>query len=103
RLRAILAHRDAAALSGRLWTLDFPRFELAEHRVRRRPQCPACGDATLQARIGERPVTLASVPIAFSDDGGFRRESPAESYARLRHLVSPILGPVTHLHPTPGR
>jgi len=89
----------------RLWTLDFPRFELAEHRVRRRPQCPACGDPRLQAAIGERPVSLAPAPvkIGFSTDGGLRREPPGESLLRWGHLVSPVLGPVTHLSPMPGR
>ncbi|HEU4536325.1 MAG TPA: TOMM precursor leader peptide-binding protein, partial [Polyangiaceae bacterium] len=103
KLRALVARPAAEAPATRLWALDFPRFELSEHRVRRRPQCPACGDATLQAALGERPVSLASAPIGFDADGGFRREAPAESYARRSHLVSPLLGPVTHLRPMPGR
>ena len=102
-LRTILSHPDPLAMSGRLWTLDFPRLRLVEHRVRHRPQCGWCGDPELQARIGERPISLAPVSIAFAEDGGFRREPPAASYGRLRHLVSPVLGPVTHLHPMPGR
>ncbi|HEU4410484.1 MAG TPA: TOMM precursor leader peptide-binding protein [Polyangiaceae bacterium] len=101
-LRATLA-RPGRAAPPRLRALDFPRFELSEHLVRRRPQCPACGDATLQAAIGERPLRLSPAPVGFDADGGSRREPPAESYARLRHLVSPLLGPVTYLHPTPGR
>jgi oxazoline/thiazoline synthase len=101
-LRAALARPDRATMP-RLRALDYPRFELSEHPVRRRPQCPGCGDAKRQATIGERPVTLSPVPIGFDADGGSRREPPAESYARLRHLVSPLLGPVTYLHPTPGR
>lgn len=103
RLRTALSLPGPGSMSGRLWTLDLARFELEEHRVRRRPQCPSCGDPGLQARIGERPVTLAPAPIAFSADGGFRREPPDATFARLRHLVSPVLGPVTHLHPMPGR
>ncbi|HZN91147.1 MAG TPA: TOMM precursor leader peptide-binding protein, partial [Myxococcales bacterium] len=98
-LRRLTGERESPA---RLWTLDLPRFELAEHRVRRRPQCPACGDPGLQAAIGERPVRPARVKIGFSSDGGWRREAPAESLARLGHLVSPVLGPVTHLAPMPG-
>lgn len=102
-LHRIAAHRDPRSMAARLWTLDLPRFELAEHRVRHRPQCPACGDPTLQATLGERPVELTATPIGYRADGGFRRESPAQSYARVRHLVSPILGPVNFLHPMPGR
>lgn len=102
-LRRIMGHRDPQSMTARLWTLDFPCFELTEHRVRHRPQCPACGDAELQAKLGERPIELASAPIGYCADGGFRREPPAESYARLRHLVSPVLGPVNFLHPMPGR
>ncbi len=102
RLRTLLSLPDPTAGDGRLWTLDLGRFELHEHRARRRPQCPSCGDPTLQARLGERPVELTSAPI-LSSDGGFRREVPRQTYERLRHLVSPLLGPVTHLHPMPGR
>lgn len=99
-LRRLAGYREPPT---RLWTLDFPSFELVEHRVRQRPQCPTCGDPTLQAKIGERPVTLELATIGFSADGGLRRESPAESLAQLSHLVSPVLGPVTHLSPMQGR
>lgn len=87
----------------RLWTLDLPRFELGEHRVRHRPQCPACGEPGMQAAIGERPVSLSSVRIGSSDDGGLRREPPGVVLARLAHQVSPVLGPVTHLSPMRDR
>ncbi|MCP3097295.1 TOMM precursor leader peptide-binding protein [Myxococcus sp. K15C18031901] len=87
----------------RLWTLDLPRFELREHPVRHRPQCPGCGDPGLQAAMGARPVTLASVRVGASDDGGLRREPPGVSLTRLAQLVSPVLGPVTHLSPMPDR
>ncbi|MGD8207647.1 MAG: TOMM precursor leader peptide-binding protein, partial [Thiohalocapsa sp.] len=103
QLRTMLCEPDRHLRAGILWTLDFATLALEPHRLRHRPQCPGCGDPTLFARIGERPVKLRSAAIAFSEDGGFRSETPESSYARLRHLVSPVLGPVTHLHPMPGR
>jgi ribosomal protein S12 methylthiotransferase accessory factor len=73
------------------------------HRVVRRPQCPACGRSSLTAAIGEQPVELRSVEKGYYDDGGYRRQSPRQTYQAFRHLVSPITGPVTHLIPVPGR
>ncbi len=99
-LRKLMAQPEPPA---RLWSLDLPRFELVEHRVRHRPQCSACGRPSLQAEVAERSVVLRSVAVASAEDGGLRRERPAESFARFRHLISPVLGPVTHLHPMPGR
>lgn len=102
QLRRILSSSEAAASMGTLWTLEFSRLALSAHAVRRLPQCPTCGDPGWMRRHGEQPVQLGSAPIAFSQDGGLRIESPAESYARCAHLVSEVLGPVTHLTPMPG-
>ena len=102
-LRKLLGAREGVEPRGCLWSLDLVDFELADHEVRRRPQCPECGDERLMARRGEQAIVLSSVPIAYRADGGFRRESPTRSYASLRHLVSPVLGPIAHLGPMPGR
>lgn len=101
-LRHLLSQRELVTNGGTLWTLDFSRPSLIAHGVRRRPQCPDCGDPTWMAQRGAVPVTLSAAQVAFSQDGGFRIEPPAASYARTAHLVSDVLGPVTHLHPMPG-
>ncbi len=73
------------------------------HRVVKRPQCPACGRPSLTTAIGEQPIELRSVEKAYFEDGGYRRQSPRQTYQAYRHLVSPLTGPVTHLIPVPGR
>ena len=101
-LRRRLSRLDIA-LAPRMQVLDLPDMRLSEHVVRRRPQCPVCGDPGVQARRGARPIRLEATAVGFARDGGLRRQSPEQAYARLRHLVDPLLGPVTHLHPMPGR
>ena len=66
------------------------------HRVVKRPQCPACGRPSLTTAIGEQPIELRSVEKAYFEDGGYRRQSPRQTYQAYRHLVSPLTGPVTH-------
>jgi ribosomal protein S12 methylthiotransferase accessory factor len=100
QLRRVLSQPDAGL--GTLHALDFASFSLRAHPVRRRPQCPACGDPDEMRRRGEQPVRLSEAPIAYAQDGGLRIESPATSYARCAHWVSDLLGPATHLDPMPG-
>jgi ribosomal protein S12 methylthiotransferase accessory factor len=92
-----------AALSSQVLAVDMASFQITPHAVVKRPQCPTCGDPALMAKIGERPIELRSVEKAHVDDGGYRRQSPRQTYERYRHLVSPITGPVSYLVPTPGR
>jgi ribosomal protein S12 methylthiotransferase accessory factor len=35
--------------------------------------------------------------------GGFRRHDPVHTFDKYKHLISPVSGPVTYLHPMPGR
>jgi len=91
------------ALGQSLLALEFPRFQLTEHAVVRRPQCPACGNPELLRTRGEQPVVLRPQPRGFSEDNGFRSVSPEETYARLRHQISPITGVLSSLAPLEGR
>jgi ribosomal protein S12 methylthiotransferase accessory factor len=86
-----------------LLSLDLATFESKVHAVVRRPQCPGCGDSSVVAAIGRRPVVLQPVSKGHCDDGGYRRQAPEETYKRFNHLVSPLTGAVTHLTPMPGR
>ncbi|AKT43940.1 TOMM precursor leader peptide-binding protein [Chondromyces crocatus] len=90
-------------LDTKLLALDLARHTVEEHTVVRRPQCPACGAPDLLARRAEQPLTLASRPKRFSDDGGYRILTPDETFARYEHLISPLTGVVTSVAPLPGR
>ena len=82
---------DAAALQTRL------------HPLRLRPQCPHCGAAHALHLQACRPLALRDVPVTFQAEGGYRSRTPAETVAAYRHLISPLTGVVSYLHPMPGR
>ena len=64
------------------------------HELRRRPQCPSCGDASLVARRGRVPVVLG--PAA---DDPVCASSGLDGYG---HLVSPVTGVVPALDVSRG-
>jgi ribosomal protein S12 methylthiotransferase accessory factor len=98
-----IADGGRGAIDDHLLALDLGAMRLDQHRVVRRPQCPACGDpGLLRARAG-RPLRLEPGPARSVDDGGYRRVTPEETYARLEHLISPITGVVTAVRPVAGR
>jgi oxazoline/thiazoline synthase len=90
-------------LHANLLAVDLPTLGTAYHRVMRRPQCKACGDPALTAALGEQPVELHPVEKGTFEDGGYRRQSPRQTFRTYSHLISPLSGPVTHLLPVPGR
>jgi ribosomal protein S12 methylthiotransferase accessory factor len=89
-------------VSDELLVLDLARFQVSEHAVRRRPQCPTCGDPELLRKRALSPVVLESRPRRFTEDGGYRAVSPEETCARFEHLISPIAGVIGSLGPVPG-
>ncbi|WP_405010849.1 TOMM precursor leader peptide-binding protein [Kitasatospora sp. NBC_01539] len=80
-------------------TLDTVLLETERHRLVRRPQCPACGDAGLMAERQSAPVRFESRPKAFTADGGHRSASPEDMLERYRPQLSPVTGVVTSLVP----
>lgn len=64
------------------------------HELRRRPQCPTCGDPTIVTRRGDRPVRLGPTPDDAPDGWSLS--------AGMGHLVSPITGVVPVLEVSPG-
>ncbi|MFJ6619240.1 TOMM precursor leader peptide-binding protein [Kitasatospora sp. NPDC091335] len=80
-------------------TLDTVLLETERHRLVRRPQCGACGDAGLMARRQLAPVAFESRAKAFTSDGGHRSASPEDMLDRYRHQLSPVTGVVTSLVP----
>jgi len=85
-----------APLDGKLVTLDTVRLDMQSHTLIRRPQCPTCGDATLQARM-MGPIEFQSLRKTWLLDGGHRATSPEETLRRLEPHVSPLTGVVNKL------
>ncbi|MFP3991477.1 TOMM precursor leader peptide-binding protein, partial [Streptomyces sp. E11-3] len=79
-----------------LFTLDTRTLDTRAHPIRRRPQCPECGDARLVATRGRQPVTITSRPKA-SWVGGHRALTPEDLLSRYEHLVSPVTGIVSEI------
>lgn len=84
-------------------TIDAHTLQYSRHTVRKRPQCHFCGNPDLMTEQGYRPILLTNVEKGDCEDGGYRHKSPAATYIQFRHLVSPVIGPVSHLGPMPGR
>nr|WP_042188961.1 TOMM precursor leader peptide-binding protein [Kibdelosporangium sp. MJ126-NF4]CEL18564.1 hypothetical protein [Kibdelosporangium sp. MJ126-NF4]CTQ98048.1 hypothetical protein [Kibdelosporangium sp. MJ126-NF4] len=79
-----------------VWTFDTLGRDAETHELRPRPQCPVCGDDTLMREQGRAPVTLTSRP-AVDSGNGHRSRASADTFARYRHLISPITGMVKEI------
>ena len=92
---------EAAPIHERAIAMNVGTFASSRHRVMRRPQCPACGDAALH-RPDRPPVPLSlkGSPKTHRSSGGGRSVAPEVTLANYRHLVSPISGVVTWLSRT---
>ncbi len=96
-----LVLEEAAPIHEHAITMNVGAFASSQHRVMRRPQCPACGDEALH-RPDRPPVPLClkASPKAHLNSGGARAVAPEVTLAKYRHLVSPISGVVTWLSRT---
>ncbi|MEU6234241.1 TOMM precursor leader peptide-binding protein [Kitasatospora sp. NPDC047058] len=81
-------------------TLDTVRLETERHRLVRRPQCHACGNARLMTERQLEPVRFESRPKAFTADGGHRSASPEDMLERYSPQLSPVTGVVTSMVPS---
>ena len=99
---AALAIRGSMLLEGappdHLAVFDPHGPRVVEHRVARRPQCPACGDPALFSRRAASPIVLVDRPI----DHGARTRSAAETFEHCAHLVDPLTGAISSLGPVAG-
>ena len=96
-----LVLEDAAPLHDRVIAMNLATFTSSQHRVTRRPQCPACGDEALYRPDRPLvPVRLRASPKTHRNSGGARTVAPEVTLAKYRHLVSPISGVVTWLSRT---
>lgn len=75
-----------------VWILDTLDLQGQLHELRRRPQCPECGDAGMVAARTAEPVVLKEAKKATSGGGGHRTLTPVEVLGRYGHLVSPVTG-----------
>ncbi len=86
------------AIAASMLVIDHLTGERTEHRVVRRPQCPACGTA-MSAEIESVRITLEAGALDAKDDGSYRRLTPAQTLDRYGHHVSRITGVVEGLQP----
>ncbi|HWM01571.1 MAG TPA: TOMM precursor leader peptide-binding protein [Actinophytocola sp.] len=75
-----------------VWTLDSLDLRGRHHELRRRPQCPSCGDPELMRRQARRPVRPDHRPKASRSGGGHRSTTPDQVLRTHEHLISPITG-----------
>jgi len=101
--RAFASDAPERSLHDGVLALDLASLETSVHAVVKRPQCPVCGDPGRTAAIGARRVEIQPIAKDHFEDGGYRRQSPRQTYDRYKHLVSPITGAVSYLVPAPGR
>ncbi|WP_370966738.1 TOMM precursor leader peptide-binding protein [Amycolatopsis sp. cg9] len=85
-----------------VWTLDTLDLQGRLHELRRRPQCPGCGDPWQVAWRSVRPVTLRPAKKATTGGGGHRTATPSQMLERHRHLISPVTGIIKEIQPDPA-
>ncbi|MGH3467697.1 MAG: TOMM precursor leader peptide-binding protein, partial [Thermocrispum sp.] len=73
-------------------TLDSLDLQGRRHELRRRPQCPACGDSGIVAARARQPVRLTGACKVAGLGGGHRSQSAEQTLERYAHLVSPVTG-----------
>jgi oxazoline/thiazoline synthase len=97
----LLQHREHK--DSEIVAIDPQTLQHTTLTLRKRPQCPVCGNPEWMTQQGFHPIALESVEKGHCEDGGFRHQPPAVTYEQFKHLVSPITGPVSHLGPMPKR
>ncbi|MER5549340.1 TOMM precursor leader peptide-binding protein [Streptomyces sp. NPDC002589] len=86
---------------GQVHTLDTMLLRAASHTVRRRPQCPVCGDPEAVARTMRAPFVPVSRPKSALRGNGHRALTPREMLERHGHLVGPVTGIVKEIRRAP--
>jgi oxazoline/thiazoline synthase len=81
--------------------LDGLDLQNRRHELRRRPQCPQCGDPGMIAARAHEPVELRPVARTAYRGQGHRSATPQQVWDRFHHLVSPITGVVKEINADP--
>lgn len=98
----LAGHRDTG--QDAVLTMDCFTLQTRHHQVRRRPQCPECGDPGLVAARDRRPLPLRPCPKAVQQGpgcAGDRAIGIGEMLVRYNHLISPVTGVVRAVEPDP--
>jgi ribosomal protein S12 methylthiotransferase accessory factor len=95
-----LAGVDRRQLEGAVLTRDLETGRVERHRLVRRPNCSACGEALRSDRRVD-PIVLERPPACVRTDGGHRTVAPEITLERFGHHVSPVTGIVASLARTP--
>ncbi|MEM0999937.1 MAG: TOMM precursor leader peptide-binding protein [Bacteroidota bacterium] len=88
-----LYYGSNAKIERNLLEIDPLSGERTFHAVRKRPQCPHCGDPNLSIRPPQ-PITIRQQGIADNVGGGYRIVSAEETFQRYRKHISSITGVV---------
>ncbi|MDD9939584.1 MAG: TOMM precursor leader peptide-binding protein [Myxococcales bacterium] len=103
-LARVLADSDRDdPLYNHILSVDLRSLETTRHRVVRRPQCPCCGNPGWMGEQASRALELSARTKRQPHDGGYRQALANETFERLKHLTSPLIGPVNFVDPMPVR
>ncbi len=84
-------------LDGSIQTYDVIACESKSHSLLKNPVCVACGDLPAQPSRDGQPFVLQPRKKSYTEDGGHRAMTPAETLEKYERHVSQICGPVTIL------
>jgi ribosomal protein S12 methylthiotransferase accessory factor len=84
-----------------LRTLDGLGLGASLHPVRRRPQCPTCGEPGMTAAQVQAPVVLRSRIKHDTGGGGHRSLTPRQLLERYGHHIDPVTGLVREIRRDP--
>ena len=91
---------EKSRLIGQILTFNTLTLEQQVHQLVQRPQCPVCGTPEPISPPHLAPIALQHRPKLFTQDGGHRSVSPAQTYQTLAHHISPITGIIGTLQRT---
>jgi bacteriocin biosynthesis cyclodehydratase domain-containing protein len=84
--------QESASLINRIITLDTTTFELEEHTLSGRPQCPSCGTGMAHHDHQHKPILLVAHDKI---EGQSRTKTAEQTFADNKHHISPITGIVS--------
>jgi len=93
-INAILK-KELSPLAGKIMTLDILTLDSQFHYLTRRPQCTKCGIPVTDKM--PLPLEFKSCRKLFTEDGGHRVCSPAETLDKFQRQLSPITGVVSEI------
>jgi ribosomal protein S12 methylthiotransferase accessory factor len=97
----LVGHSGADDLVNTIVSIDTNNDSEERHHLTRRPQCPACGAATLYSAQCSPSCTLRGRLTRFTDGGAYRARSSEETLVDWECLSDPLVGVVHDLKPLP--